>query len=174
MYVSSSFVLAAVMALARVAVASPPACLIAAMGVQPNPADLTALCGTLESSVAGNITQLCSGSNEAAAVSIYSASCLAKGMTVTVDTTSSSSSSHDFKSGSGSVSATGSASRTAKTTDASAAASGTTASGKASAIGPSASTSATGSSGARANTLSQSAIIMGTLVLSVGFASYLL
>ncbi|RDW60815.1 hypothetical protein BP6252_12198 [Coleophoma cylindrospora] len=164
------------MALARVTVATPPACLIGAMGVQPNPADLTALCGTLESSVAGNITELCSGSNEAAAVSIYSASCLAKGMTVTVDTASSSSSAHASKTGSSSVSATGSASGTAKTTGASAAASGTATSGKASTTGPSASASAsaTGSSGARANTSSQSAIIMGTLVLGVGLASYLL
>jgi len=108
MYTSSTLFLTAIVALVRVAAATPPACLIAAMGAQPNPADLKALCGTLEPQVVGNITEKCSGSAQAA-FSVYSATCLAS-ESVTITMTSSSSSSSQTGSVSATTTATGSGS----------------------------------------------------------------
>ncbi|KAF8862376.1 hypothetical protein BDZ45DRAFT_200590 [Acephala macrosclerotiorum] len=75
-YASSIFFFTVILALARITIAT-PACLIAAMGAQLNPADLKALCGSLEPQVYGNITEKCSSSAESAAISVYSATCLA-------------------------------------------------------------------------------------------------
>jgi hypothetical protein len=93
MFASTFFV--AILALARVSLATPPACLIAALGyvmcakgreesslltirsAQSNPSDLKSLCGTLEQQVAGNITEKCSGDAESSAMSVFSATCLA-------------------------------------------------------------------------------------------------
>lgn len=83
---ASTYFFAAIAAFASFAAATPPACLLAAVMEQPNPADLDALCGTLESAMAGNITDKCTGSNEVAAISAYSSTCLAQGVTVTVPT----------------------------------------------------------------------------------------
>jgi hypothetical protein len=49
---------------------------------QSNPSDLTALCGTLESAMAGNITEKCSGTPLKDAVAVFSSTCLAQGVTV--------------------------------------------------------------------------------------------
>lgn len=63
--------------------ATPPACLLAALNEQPNPSDLKAVCGNLESSVAGNITDKCSGDAIKGAISAYEATCLSSaGVTV--------------------------------------------------------------------------------------------
>lgn len=94
----SSFVFAAITALASFVAATPPACLLAAVmyapnpnftfnntqfcRAQPNPADLHALCGTLEPQMASNITASCSGTPLASAIADYSATCLAQGVTV--------------------------------------------------------------------------------------------
>ncbi|KAL3427658.1 hypothetical protein PVAG01_01166 [Phlyctema vagabunda] len=182
MYASSTFLFAAVMALARVASATPPACLLAAMGAQSNPADLDSICGSLQNAVAGNITEACSGDNEAAAIKIYSSSCLAAGVTVSINTASSSASRTGSASatttGTGILRATGSASATGTGSGSSGSSgSGSQTSGSdATATGSTSSASSTAneSTGAGASTSPQSALLMGTVVLGFGVASYLL
>ncbi|KAH8685560.1 hypothetical protein BGZ60DRAFT_395457 [Tricladium varicosporioides] len=112
MYTSTTFVFGAIMALARVAVATPPACLLAALQSQSNPADIKSLCGTLAPAMQGNITQKCSGDAFSLAASAYSATCLSSA-SVTISFTSSSSSASSTGTGSASTTKTGSASATA-------------------------------------------------------------
>lgn len=45
--------------------------------VQTNPADMKALCSSLQPQMAGNITEKCSGDAQSSAVAVYSSSCLA-------------------------------------------------------------------------------------------------
>lgn len=89
MYAYSSLVLAAFVLLAHLVVGAPPACLLAALGAQPNPSNVKALCnsGYLE----GNITSMCSGSDEVNAMSAYSSACSADGVTVSISSTGASS-----------------------------------------------------------------------------------
>ncbi|KAL5345993.1 hypothetical protein V496_04840 [Pseudogymnoascus sp. VKM F-4515 (FW-2607)] len=89
----ASYFIVALAAFARVALATPPACLIAALGEQTNPADIPTLCKSGLDAFYGNITEKCSGDNKAAAVKIYSSTCLASGVTITLPTSTSSSSS---------------------------------------------------------------------------------
>ncbi|MCJ1361587.1 hypothetical protein MMC16_000687 [Acarospora aff. strigata] len=101
----------------RLAVAAvPPACLLAAVNTQPNPADLNTICGSDASKVQGQISKLC-GSNTDAAMSAFSSTCSAAGKTVSSMASSTSST------GSSSASAT-SGSSSATTTPASASGSG--------------------------------------------------
>ncbi|KAE8453056.1 hypothetical protein EG329_012243 [Mollisiaceae sp. DMI_Dod_QoI] len=150
MYTSSGFVFTAILALARIAIATPPACLIAAMGAQSNPADLKSLCGSLESQVVGNITEKCSGDAESSAISVYSATCLASAsVTISIPSSTSTSGSStgtakttSTGTASGSTTAiTGSGSSTAKATGSGSASTGT-------ATGTAASTSSTKASNA--------------------------
>ncbi|CZR59689.1 uncharacterized protein PAC_09583 [Phialocephala subalpina] len=144
MYASSTF-FTAILALAHIAVAAtPPACLIAAMGAQSNPADLKALCGSLESQVYGNITEKCSGSAESAAISVYSATCLASA-SVTISIPSSTSSSASTT-GTGKTSTTGTASGSA-TGSSTAKATGSGSSSTGTATGTAASATGTNSAG---------------------------
>ncbi|KAF4627136.1 hypothetical protein G7Y89_g11016 [Cudoniella acicularis] len=170
MYASSTLILGAIMALARVVVATPPACLLAALQSQSNPADLKSLCGTLQSAMQGNITAKCSGDALSAAVSAYSATCLSS-ESVTISFTSASSSS---SSGTASATATSPGSATAKTTSSTSA----TATAGASTI-PTATGSGT-SSGTAASQTSKSgagskspqfAVYLTPVVLAFGFAS---
>ncbi|RDL38041.1 Uncharacterized protein BP5553_05474 [Venustampulla echinocandica] len=163
MYASSTFVLGAIMALARVAIATPPACLLAALGAQSNPADLKSLCGTLVPQLSGNITEKCSGDARSAAISAYSATCLSsESVTITISSSSSS------KTGSATATTTGSGSAIAKPTGSATSGSG---SGNAAgtATGTGAAPSGTGSSGA-GSTSPQFAMYMAPVVLAAGFA----
>jgi len=166
MYTSATFLFTAIMALIRVAMATPPACLLAAIAAQSNPADLKSLCGALEPQVAGNITQVCHGDSEAAAISAYSATCLsAQGVTISIATTSS---------GSSTASATGS--HSAKTTgSATATATGSQSSGTATATGSPSTASSTGKpkSNAGSNSSPQSGLFMGAILLGLGLATQL-
>ena len=82
MFTSSTYILAAISVLARVAVATPPACLLGAVGGQANPADMKTLCGSGAMAVEGNITSLCTGDASSQAMSIFSSNCLAAGVTI--------------------------------------------------------------------------------------------
>lgn len=56
---------------------STPACLVTALDAQPDASDFSALCGSLESLVAGNITESCDGASSiSAAQSAFASSCL--------------------------------------------------------------------------------------------------
>jgi len=78
----ASSVFAAFVAIIGFAVAGPPACILAALGQQPNPADIKAVCGTLQSNMLSNITEVCSGDALGGAYDVYSSTCLGSGVTV--------------------------------------------------------------------------------------------
>ncbi|OTA57158.1 hypothetical protein K449DRAFT_398560 [Hypoxylon sp. EC38] len=96
-------VFTAVLASVQVASAIPPACLLAALGVQENPSDLKAVCGTLQDAVQGNLTDNCHKDTLPQAYEVYSSKCLEQGVTV-ADLPTSTSSAH---SSTGTASATG-------------------------------------------------------------------
>jgi len=147
----SNFVFVAITALASFIAATPPACLLAAVQEQPNPADLKALCGTLEPQMASNITASCSGSVLASAIADYSSTCLAQGVTVSITTSAPSGSQ------------TGSSAPTAT-------AATTTGSGSGTNTGTAATTSATGKSGATSIS-APSAGLWISIILACSFAS---
>ncbi|KAK4496121.1 hypothetical protein PRZ48_012100 [Zasmidium cellare] len=93
---------------AQVAVAAPPACLLAAVNTQDEPSDMKAVCGTGASAVKKYISSNC-GDNADAANDAFEEQCKDAG--VTVSTSSSAS-----KSGSASHSATGYGSSSASAT----------------------------------------------------------
>ncbi|KAI1418052.1 hypothetical protein F5Y13DRAFT_184566 [Hypoxylon sp. FL1857] len=99
----------AALATAQVAYALPPACLLAALGVQQNPSDLKAVCGTLQDAVQGNLTDNCHKDTLPKAYEVYSSKCLEQGVTV-ADLPTSTSSAHS--SGTASASGPNSASAT--------------------------------------------------------------
>ncbi|KAI1136542.1 hypothetical protein F5Y05DRAFT_96675 [Hypoxylon sp. FL0543] len=108
---SSLAVFTAVLASVHVAAALPPACLLAALGVQGNPSDLKAVCGTLQHAVQGNLTDNCHKDALPQAYEVYSSKCLQEGVTVAaLPTSTSSSSAHS--SGTASASGPNSASAT--------------------------------------------------------------
>jgi len=126
---------------ARVAVATPPACLLAAVNECPNPADIKSICSTDSSKVTSYISKNC-GDYEDAASKYFKEVCEDAGETISDSSSSSSASSSASKTGSKTASATGSLS---------------TASGNSSEIDSSmtitaASTFATGVSGAASGT----------------------
>ncbi|KAI1107415.1 hypothetical protein F4804DRAFT_199049 [Jackrogersella minutella] len=135
----------AVVASVQVSAALPPACLLAALGVQDNPADLKAVCGDLQNAVAGNLTDSCHTDALPQAYEVYSSKCLAEGVTVAglPTSTSSGASSTGTASvtGSGSVSAT--ATSTSSTTGSSGSADSATATGSTSAGYPTSAAMAT-------------------------------
>ncbi|KAI1659289.1 hypothetical protein F4813DRAFT_27635 [Daldinia decipiens] len=93
----------AVLAFFQVAAAIPPACLLAALGVQDNPSDLKAVCGDLQHAIQGNLTSNCHKDTLPVAYGVYSSKCLEEGMTVAKLPTSTSSA----QSSTGTASATG-------------------------------------------------------------------
>ncbi|KAI1506632.1 hypothetical protein F5X99DRAFT_11443 [Biscogniauxia marginata] len=85
----SAGVLAAVLASVPLAVATPPACLLSALGLQGNPSDIKAVCGDLQTAVRGNLTNACNDDILPTAYEVYSSKCLAAGVTVSALSTSS-------------------------------------------------------------------------------------
>jgi len=88
---------------ARVAVATPPACLLAAVNECPNPADIKSICSNDSSKVTSYISKNC-GEHEDAASKYFKEVCEDAGETISAYSSSSSAS----KSGSKTTSATGS------------------------------------------------------------------
>jgi hypothetical protein len=88
---------------ARVAVATPPACLLAAVNECPNPADIKSICSNDSSKVTSYISKNC-GEHEDAASKYFKEVCEDAGETISAYSSSSSAS----KSGSKTASATGS------------------------------------------------------------------
>ncbi|KAL2355612.1 hypothetical protein BJ546DRAFT_971143 [Cryomyces antarcticus] len=80
MFAKSSIIFAVLAISAKLAVATPPACLLAAVNVQSDPADLKAVCGNA-TSVESTISNIC-GSNVQPAMSAFSSVCKSAGMTV--------------------------------------------------------------------------------------------
>ncbi|KAI0130807.1 hypothetical protein F4814DRAFT_444947 [Daldinia grandis] len=95
----------AVLAFFQVAAALPPACLLAALGVQDNPSDLKAVCGDLQHAMQGNLTSNCHKDILPEAYKVYSSKCLEQGVTVAKLPTSTSSA--HSSTGTASASATG-------------------------------------------------------------------
>ncbi|KAI1801417.1 hypothetical protein F4811DRAFT_534288 [Daldinia bambusicola] len=108
-------IFAAVLAFVQVAAALPPACLLAALGVQENPADLKAVCGDLQHAIQGNLTSNCHKDVLPEAYKVYSSKCLEQGVTVAKLPTSSTSSAHS-STGTSTASATGVSSVSASAT----------------------------------------------------------
>jgi hypothetical protein len=82
MFASKTAILLSLFALLSSVLATPPACLLAAVNQQPNPANLTAVCGGSNGhKVQQAITNLC-GSNVAVAESAFAATCSSAGVTV--------------------------------------------------------------------------------------------
>ncbi|KAL7623923.1 hypothetical protein AAE478_005480 [Parahypoxylon ruwenzoriense] len=106
---------AAVLAFVQVAAATPPACLLAALGVQDNPSDFKAVCGDLQEAIQGNLTDSCHEDMLPKAYSAYSSKCLEEGVTVAKLPTATSSAASSSSS-SGSASSTGPASSSATPT----------------------------------------------------------
>ncbi|KAI0181284.1 hypothetical protein GGR52DRAFT_523619 [Hypoxylon sp. FL1284] len=98
-------IFAAVLAFVHVAAAIPPACLLAALGVQSNPTDMKAVCGDLQHAIQGNLTEACNKDMLPKAYEAYSSKCKAEGMTVS-DLPTSTSSGHS-SSGTASPSSSG-------------------------------------------------------------------
>ncbi|KAL9115571.1 MAG: hypothetical protein Q9187_007274, partial [Circinaria calcarea] len=71
---------------AHVAVAAPPACLLAAVNTEPKPGDLDTVCGVNASKVQSQIQSLC-GDNTSAAMDAFKSVCAAAGKTVRFATT---------------------------------------------------------------------------------------
>jgi hypothetical protein len=141
---------------ARVAVATPPACLLAAVNECPNPADIKSICSNDSSKVTSYISKNC-GEHEDAASKYFKEVCEDAGETISAYSSSSAS-----KSGSKTTSATGSlstASGNSSDTDSSMTITG-------------ASTFATGVSGAASGTGSNgiSATNNGTILTTAGTA----
>lgn len=77
-----SFVLAAILACVQFAIATPPSCLLAALGQQPNPADMKAVCDGLQSAMLANLTDVCHGGDLDSAYNTYSTTCSGVGVKV--------------------------------------------------------------------------------------------
>ncbi|MCJ1244393.1 hypothetical protein MMC30_001591 [Trapelia coarctata] len=77
----TTILLALLAASSKLVAAGPPACLLAAINTEPNPADLQAICGDGASKVESQIASLC-GSNTDAAMQAFVSSCSAAGKTV--------------------------------------------------------------------------------------------
>lgn len=81
MFASKSAILVSLFALSSSVLATPPACLLAAVNQQQNPADLSSVCGANGHQVQQAIASIC-GSNVAVAESAFAATCSSAGHTV--------------------------------------------------------------------------------------------
>jgi len=169
MYTSPTFVFAAVTLLARSVFATPPACLLAALQVQSNPADLTSLCGTLQPQLEGNITEKCSGESSAV-MGIYSSSCLAKGITISITSSAASSS----KTGSSTASTIGSSASTTTSAAAHQPTSGSASAGSSSTATGSAATATSTAKSAGSRVGAHSAMVLASIYLGCGLISQFL
>ncbi|KZF25722.1 hypothetical protein L228DRAFT_266177 [Xylona heveae TC161] len=104
MFAKSSILFALFAASAQLAAATPPACLLAAIGHQPNPADLPTICGVKASDVESDLKSDCASGTYSAALSAFSSVCQAHGLTVSA-TSSAASSTAASSTGASSVSA---------------------------------------------------------------------
>lgn len=106
MHFSATTVAVALLGLAvKSVVATPPACLLAAINQQPNAADLDSLCGSKSGEVQAAMAKVC-GKDIEAALKAYDATCKTAGKTVSMTSSASStssSSSSDSSTGSGSA-----------------------------------------------------------------------
>lgn len=173
MYTPMTLIFAALTFLLDFVVATPPACLIAALQVQSNPADVASLCGTLQRQMEGNITEKCNGDANAV-MSVYADTCKAKGVTISIPSSTSSSS----KTGSASATSTGSGSSASTTGSGSSAAatsgSGSSgSSGSSTATGSAASASATGHNAGSALS-AQTPVVLVSICLGSFFAGIFL
>ncbi|KAF2086162.1 hypothetical protein K490DRAFT_67082 [Saccharata proteae CBS 121410] len=109
-----SLVLFTLVAVAQLAMATPPACLLTAVGGTVNPADIPTICK--DSTMPSSISSACSG-DASAAMTAFADTCKSAGVTVS-DTSKASASASDSasKTGSMTVSATGSAHKTGTAT----------------------------------------------------------
>jgi hypothetical protein len=78
----TSFFLAAFLAIVQFAVATPPACLLAALGKQSNPSDLKLVCNDLQKVMLSNLTDVCKGGALSGAYNVYSSTCGSVGVKV--------------------------------------------------------------------------------------------
>ncbi|KAA6410668.1 MAG: hypothetical protein FRX48_06091 [Lasallia pustulata] len=81
MFAKATLLLALFAASAHLAVAAPPACLLAAVNTEPDPSNQTTVCGADASRVEAQIQNLC-GNNTGAAMSAFSSACSEAGHTV--------------------------------------------------------------------------------------------
>ncbi|KAI1343904.1 hypothetical protein F5Y15DRAFT_368364 [Xylariaceae sp. FL0016] len=154
---------AAVLASVQFAAATPPACLLSALGVTTNdPTDMDALCGSLQKSVTGNMTEACSEDLLPKAYSVYSSKCLDEGVTVSKLATGTASATAS-SSGVASVSA----SATADATSGSGSGSGTT-------TGSSSSASASVAEGGATSAEPQRFLYAAAALLATGLTSVIL
>ncbi|KAI0013233.1 hypothetical protein F4779DRAFT_564546 [Xylariaceae sp. FL0662B] len=166
---ASFAIFAAVAAFGNFATAdTPPACLLAALGVQDNPSDIKAVCGDLQSAVQGNLTENCNKSILPEAHKAYASKCKEAGVTVSdlPSSTSSSGGSSKTSSPSGTSSGSGSGSASATPTDG---ASGTSGSDTGSATASSSNAAATDSAGQAAEP--QRFLYAAAALLATGFTS---
>ena len=77
-----SFILSVFAFAVRVLADVPPACLLAAVNTQDNPADLSAVCGKEAPDVQHAIASLCSGDSQSIAQSAFIATCSSAGSSV--------------------------------------------------------------------------------------------
>lgn len=89
---TKSTILVALFAFAtsKLVAAAPPACLLAAVNTQPNPADLAAICGENAGDMQSEIESLCGGRMEEA-MNAYEKVCAGSGYEVSTNSTSASS-----------------------------------------------------------------------------------
>jgi len=78
-----SIIAGAVVVAAASVMASPPACLLAAINTQPNPADVKTICATQSDAVQNAIYASCTTNNQAAAVSSFADTCQSAGVKIT-------------------------------------------------------------------------------------------
>ncbi|GKT47194.1 uncharacterized protein ColSpa_07375 [Colletotrichum spaethianum] len=78
----SSSIIAAFNGLASVAAAVPPACLLAALGQQANPASVEKLCENFMSAMLGNLTSVCQSNDLKPAYEAYASTCSEIGIKV--------------------------------------------------------------------------------------------
>jgi len=102
----TTFVLA-LFAVSKLAMATPPACLLAAVNEQPDPSDLQSICGSKAGDVKSFLSDNC-GSFTSEAMSAFKETCSEAGYTVSVSTSSSKSSSASKTGGSSHATGTGS------------------------------------------------------------------
>ncbi|MCJ1225439.1 hypothetical protein MMC12_002088 [Toensbergia leucococca] len=88
----STILLALFAASAQIVAAVPPACLLAAVNTEQNPADLPTICGVDSPKVQNQIKNLCGGNTDAALTAFYDV-CKSAGVTVSSVSSSGSSSS---------------------------------------------------------------------------------
>jgi len=75
MFAAKSIIIFALLALANIVAAVPPACLLAAVNKQDNPADLAKICGSDSVSVQRDIVSVCDQSDISKALQAFAKSC---------------------------------------------------------------------------------------------------